>query len=74
MVTKAAYGSHKALRNKSQSEEATDELISEIIDVTVPLNFLVNEPGQLKVCFLYELFEQGYVEVSFSGSILIFAC
>ncbi|KAL3499580.1 hypothetical protein ACH5RR_038673 [Cinchona calisaya] len=49
VITKAIYGSHKALKNKSQSEEAKDEVTSQIIDVTLPLNFLVNEPGQLKL-------------------------
>ncbi|XP_027084752.1 chaperone protein dnaJ 13 [Coffea arabica] len=49
VVTKATYGSRKALRNRSESEEAKDEATSQIIDVTLPLNFLVNESGQLKL-------------------------
>lgn len=51
VVTKALYGSHKALKNRNQIEEVKDEVASQIIDVTLPLNFLVSDSGQLKVRF-----------------------
>lgn len=51
VVTKAVYGSPKGLGNRNQPEEATDDNTSQIIDVTLPLNFLVNDSGQVKVCF-----------------------
>ncbi|XP_009766273.1 chaperone protein dnaJ 13 [Nicotiana sylvestris] len=49
LVTKALYGSRKALKNRSQTEEVKDEVASQSIDVTLPLNFLVSESGQLKL-------------------------
>lgn len=49
VVTKALYGSRKALKNRSQTEEVKDEVASQSIDVTLPLNFLVSESAQLKV-------------------------
>ncbi|CAN4077967.1 unnamed protein product [Withania somnifera] len=49
VVTKALYGSSKALKNRNQIEEVEDEVASQIIDVTLPLNFLVNDSGQLKL-------------------------
>ncbi|XP_009619526.1 chaperone protein dnaJ 13 isoform X1 [Nicotiana tabacum] len=49
VVTKALYGSRKALKNRSQKEEVKDEVASQIIDVTLPLNFLVSESAQLKL-------------------------
>ena len=44
VITKAIYGASKALTKG-------DESASQVVDVTVPLNFLVNDSGQLKVCF-----------------------
>ncbi|MCD9641451.1 Chaperone protein dnaJ 13 [Datura stramonium] len=41
--------SHKALKNRNQIEEVEDEVASQIIDVTLPLNFLVSDAGQLKL-------------------------
>lgn len=49
VVTKALYGSRKALKNRNQIEEVKDEVASQIIDVTLPLNFLVSDSGQLKL-------------------------
>ncbi|KAI3453477.1 hypothetical protein Pfo_010140 [Paulownia fortunei] len=49
VVVKAVYGNHKALSNRHKSEETEDEMASQIMDVTVPLNFLVNDSGQLKL-------------------------
>lgn len=53
VVTRAVYGSRKALRNRTKNmEETGDDAASQILDVTLPLNFLVNDSGQLKVCLL----------------------
>ncbi|KAK4483605.1 hypothetical protein RD792_010804 [Penstemon davidsonii] len=49
VITKAVYGNSKALLNRHSSEEIQDEVASQVIDVTVPLNFLVNDAGQLKL-------------------------
>lgn len=49
VVTRAFYGSTKALRKQNRSEETKDDIPSQIIDVTLPLNFLVTESGQLKL-------------------------
>ncbi|KAK4422890.1 Chaperone protein dnaJ 13 [Sesamum alatum] len=49
VVVKAVYGNRKALLNRHKSEEMEDEVASQIIDVTLPLNFLVNDSGQLKL-------------------------
>ncbi|KAF2313079.1 hypothetical protein GH714_009129 [Hevea brasiliensis] len=45
----AVYGSRKALRKGEGLSEVNDESASEVIDVTVSLNFLVNDSGQLKL-------------------------
>ncbi|KAH6777394.1 DNAJ heat shock N-terminal domain-containing protein [Perilla frutescens var. frutescens] len=49
VVVQALYGSQKALLNRHKSEETGDGLALQIIDVTVPLNFLVTDSGQLKL-------------------------
>lgn len=49
VITKAVYGSQKALKKRDEAGEAKDELASQVFDVTLPLNFLVNDSGQLKV-------------------------
>ncbi|CAI9095813.1 OLC1v1031835C1 [Oldenlandia corymbosa var. corymbosa] len=49
VITKAIYGSETVVRSESEVEEAQDEVLSGFIDVTLPLNFLVNESGQLKL-------------------------
>ncbi|XP_055821298.1 chaperone protein dnaJ 13 [Solanum dulcamara] len=49
VVKKALYGSLKALKNRNQIEEVKDEVASQIIDVTLPLNFLVSDSGKLKL-------------------------
>lgn len=48
VITEAKYGN---LKNDGRSEElgVDPELASQVIDVTVPLNFLVSDSGQLKV-------------------------
>ncbi|XP_057773542.1 chaperone protein dnaJ 13 isoform X2 [Salvia miltiorrhiza] len=50
VVVQALYGSQKAIINRHKSEETGDDgVASQIIDVTVPLNFLVTDSGQLKL-------------------------
>lgn len=49
IITKAVYGSVKALKKQDELEGSNDDLASQVIDVTTPLNFLVNDLGQLKV-------------------------
>ncbi|KAG9148846.1 hypothetical protein Leryth_023181 [Lithospermum erythrorhizon] len=46
VITKALYGNLKVL---SKSGATNDETELQILDVTVPLNFLVNDSGQLKL-------------------------
>ena len=58
VITKAVYGNQKAL---NESREGDDQLASEIVDVTLPLNFLVNDSGKLKVCFFCVLFWSEYM-------------
>ncbi|KAJ8764738.1 hypothetical protein K2173_009126 [Erythroxylum novogranatense] len=47
VITKAVYGNRKTLRKGEELGEANED--SEITDVTTPLNFLVNDSGQLKL-------------------------
>ncbi|CAK9181936.1 unnamed protein product [Ilex paraguariensis] len=49
VITKAVYGNRKSLKNKDNSEETKDEVASQTMDATLPLNFLVNDSGQLKL-------------------------
>ncbi|KAL2547428.1 Chaperone protein dnaJ 13 [Forsythia ovata] len=49
VVTKAVYGNRKALTTRNRSVEKVDEVASQIIDVTLPLNFLIDESGRLKL-------------------------
>lgn len=49
VITKAVYGSQKALKKRDEAGEAKDELASQVLDVTLPLNFLVNDSWQLKL-------------------------
>ncbi|KAF9689881.1 hypothetical protein SADUNF_Sadunf01G0138500 [Salix dunnii] len=49
VITKAVYGSSKALKKAHESREGNKESASEVIDVTIPLNFLINDSGQLKL-------------------------
>nr|XP_043628117.1 chaperone protein dnaJ 13 isoform X2 [Erigeron canadensis] len=49
VIVEALYGNPKALKSISNPEENTDELASQIFDVTLPLNFLVSDSGQLKL-------------------------
>ncbi|KAF3448336.1 hypothetical protein FNV43_RR09049 [Rhamnella rubrinervis] len=49
VITRAVYGNGKALKKRDESAEANCEWDSQFIDVTVPLNFLVSDSGQLKL-------------------------
>ncbi|KAL6175796.1 hypothetical protein ACLB2K_052435 [Fragaria x ananassa] len=49
VITKALYGSVKALKKRDEPIESVDELASQFIDVALPLNFLVSDDGQLKL-------------------------
>ncbi|KAG6405334.1 hypothetical protein SASPL_132923 [Salvia splendens] len=49
VVVQALYGSQKALLNRHRSDETGDGVPSQIIDITVPLNFLVTDSGKLKL-------------------------
>lgn len=49
VIIEAVYGSPNALKSINNPEEKKDELASQIMDVTLPLNFLVTDSGQLKL-------------------------
>ncbi|KAK9927556.1 hypothetical protein M0R45_024737 [Rubus argutus] len=49
VITKALYGSVKALKKRDEPVESNDDLASQFIDVALPLNFLVSDDGQLKL-------------------------
>ncbi|XP_040986142.1 chaperone protein dnaJ 13 [Juglans microcarpa x Juglans regia] len=49
VITRASYGNLTALGRKDESSATHDELTSQVLDVTLPLNFLVNDSGQLKL-------------------------
>lgn len=46
IVTKALYGDPKAIERRHEGVDGVD---SGVIDVTVPMNFLVSDSGQLKL-------------------------
>ncbi|RZC63790.1 hypothetical protein C5167_025563 [Papaver somniferum] len=48
VIIKALYGNRKAFKG-SESQEVEEEVASQILDVTLPLNFLVTDSGQLKL-------------------------
>nr|XP_029148922.1 chaperone protein dnaJ 13 isoform X2 [Arachis hypogaea]XP_029154187.1 chaperone protein dnaJ 13 isoform X2 [Arachis hypogaea] len=49
VIMRALYGNERVLCNLNSSSETSLESTSEVIDVTIPLNFLVNDSGQLKL-------------------------
>ncbi|ESQ52194.1 hypothetical protein EUTSA_v10016484mg [Eutrema salsugineum] len=49
IVTKALYGDPKAIEKRHENEHEEEEVDSGIIDVTVPMNFLVSDSGELKL-------------------------
>lgn len=61
IITRSLYGNRTALSRNAESRETQHELTSQVLDVTLPLNFLVSESGQLKVFLLQVLFLLAYV-------------
>lgn len=50
VITNAVYGNFKEMEISGEhSEELNDEVVSQVLDVTIPLNFLVTDSGQLKL-------------------------
>ncbi|KAL9285089.1 hypothetical protein ACSQ67_024528 [Phaseolus vulgaris] len=49
VITRALYGNEIVLNNLKSSSEISFESTSDVIDVTIPLNFLVNDSGELKL-------------------------
>lgn len=49
VITEAVYGSQKSLKNRDKFEERKYDLASQIMDATLPLNFLINDSAQLKL-------------------------
>ncbi|MED6157045.1 Chaperone protein dnaJ 13 [Stylosanthes scabra] len=49
VIMRALYGNERVLCNLNSSSETSLESTSEVMDVTIPLNFLVNDSGQLKL-------------------------
>jgi DnaJ homolog subfamily C member 11 len=49
VIKKALYGNSKRIRENNDFNEIHDDVASQVLDVTIPLNFLVTEAGQLKV-------------------------
>ena len=61
VITKALYGNHKKVKESSQLSEIDDNVASQVLDVTIPLNFLVTEAGQLKVCSNHIVYKLSYL-------------
>lgn len=49
VITKALYGDRKKIKESSELSDIDDNVASQVLDVTIPLNFLVTEAGQLKL-------------------------
>ncbi|KAL0904243.1 hypothetical protein M5K25_026326 [Dendrobium thyrsiflorum] len=50
VISKAVYGNLQEMeRSGEHREDQNDEVASQVLDVTLPLNFLVNDSGQLKL-------------------------
>ncbi|KAL8091231.1 hypothetical protein AgCh_040365 [Apium graveolens] len=49
VITEAIYGNPKYMKKRFHPEEQKEELASQVFDVTLPLNFLVNDSLQLKL-------------------------
>lgn len=49
VITKALYGDRKKIKESSELSDIDDNIASQVLDVMIPLNFLVTEAGQLKL-------------------------
>lgn len=49
VILRAVYGNRKAIQRNDAHNELDDEVASQVLDVTLPLNFLVTDSGQLKL-------------------------
>ncbi|PKA59584.1 Chaperone protein dnaJ 13 [Apostasia shenzhenica] len=49
VITKAVYGNLEEMKRTECGEQPSDEVFSQILDVTLPLSFLVTHTGQLKL-------------------------
>lgn len=49
VITKALYGNSRKVKESGELNEINDDIASQVIDVTIPLNFLITEAGQLKL-------------------------
>jgi DnaJ family protein C protein 11 len=49
VIMKALYGDRKKIKESSELSDIDDNVASQVLDVTIPLNFLVTEAGQLKL-------------------------
>nr|GEX65592.1 chaperone protein DnaJ 13 [Tanacetum cinerariifolium] len=58
VIVEAVYGNPKAVKNSNNLEENNNELASQMMDVTLPLNFLVSDVGQLKLPSSGDLHDQ----------------
>lgn len=48
VITRAVYGNREAIKRSGEQTELNGET-TPLLDVTIPLNFLVTDSGQLKV-------------------------
>uniref|UniRef100_A0ACD5U5T1 Uncharacterized protein n=1 Tax=Avena sativa TaxID=4498 RepID=A0ACD5U5T1_AVESA len=49
VIMKALYGDRKKIKESSELSDIDDNVASQVLDVTIPLNFLVTEAGHLKL-------------------------
>ncbi|CAN6476917.1 unnamed protein product [Victoria cruziana] len=50
VITSSVYGNLKAYKKRNgNTVEETDDLVQQVLDVTIPLNFLINDAGYLKL-------------------------
>ncbi|KAL6906536.1 hypothetical protein ACP4OV_004137 [Aristida adscensionis] len=49
VITRALYGSRSKIKESGELNNINDDVESQVLDVTIPLNFLVTEAGQLKL-------------------------
>lgn len=49
VITKAVYGNSRALKRRNECDEMNNDVDSQVVDVALSLNFLVDDSGTLKV-------------------------